>query len=349
MDWFESITGFREEAYDATRSKLSIVGDRLHSTHSDRSTAVGRLETPSLAELRQRTAGLLTGQGPTRVSCVEGDVRRMHRDRANSGALFQVASQFNLLEMVDPSVSPEDGVTRYQSDGTQGPACAIAAGAGTIYRNYFAPVDGHPGQRQDRQIDCLRGIGDLLGNAEGSLWKMRNGYCLTTDEGLASIDGRLRSLDPSQRDALKGQLRIGMHWDVEVTDERAGHLVSQAYCSALPVSYNRIRQRADWARFACLVLDAAYEATLLSAALNRQANDMPVVYLTRLGGGAFGNDAQWIAAAVRGALAVCRDAALDVRIVSHAGPAPDMLDLVNEFAAGERAVGGPRPQGRLRP
>jgi len=29
------------------------------------------------------------------------------------------------------------GVTRYQHDHTQGPACAIACGAATIYRNYF--------------------------------------------------------------------------------------------------------------------------------------------------------------------------------------------------------------------
>lgn len=333
MDWFESIAGFREEGYEATQAKLKVVGDRLHSTKSDRTCAVGRLETPSLAELRQRTTGLLTGQGATRVSCVQGDARRMHRDSANAGALFQVASQFNLLEMVHPSVSPEAGVTRYESDRTQGPACAIAAGAGTIYRNYFASVDGHLGQRQDRQIDCLSGIGEALGNADGSLWKMRNGYCLTTDEGLAGIDGRLRSLDPAKRDEIKGRLRIGMHWDVEVTDEGAGHLVSQAYCSALPVSYNQIRQRAHWARFACLVLEAAYEATLLSAALNRQANEVPVVYLTRLGGGAFGNDSQWITAAMRDALALCRDAALDVRVNSYANPERDMLDLVNEFEA----------------
>ena len=37
--------------------------------------------------------------------------------------------------------------------------CTVAAGAGTIFRNYFAPVDGQPGQREDRQIDCLREIG----------------------------------------------------------------------------------------------------------------------------------------------------------------------------------------------
>ena len=73
---------------------------------------------------------------------VTGDVQQMHQSPENAGALFQVASQFNLLEMVSPTVTPEDGVTRYQHDRTQGPACAIAAGAATIYRNYFAPVGG---------------------------------------------------------------------------------------------------------------------------------------------------------------------------------------------------------------
>jgi hypothetical protein len=334
MDWFESITGFREDGYDATRSRLSIVEGRLLSSRSARTWSIGQLDIPSLAELRLRAAGLTSGQGPTCVSCVQGDVRRMHRDRDNAGALFQVASQFNLLEMVSPAVTPEHGVTRYQSDATQGPACAIAAGAGTIYRNYLVPLDGHLGQRADRQIDCLRGIGDHLGNADGSLWLMRNGYCMTTEEGLARIDAKLRQSDPSQLDELKGQLRIGLHRDVEVTDEDAGHMVSQAYCSALPVAYNQIRHRSNWKGFACLVLDAAYEATLLSAVLNRQVSGNPVVFLTRLGGGAFGNDAHWIVAAMRRALVTCRDAALDVRIVSYSNPGQDVLDLVRDFSTG---------------
>ena len=62
-----------------------------------------------------------------------GDVRALHGAPEHANALFQVASQFNLLEMVGPEVTPEDGVTRYQGDKTQGPACAIAAGAATIY------------------------------------------------------------------------------------------------------------------------------------------------------------------------------------------------------------------------
>jgi len=117
-----------------------------------------------------------------------------------------------------------------------------------------------------------------------------------------------------------------------VTDEGAGHRVSQTYCSALPVSYNRIQRSAKWTRFATLVLEASYEATLLSAVLNMQEHGSPLVYLTRVGGGAFGNDGRWIAAAIKRALALGRDAGLDVRIVSYSNPDPLMLDLVRQFA-----------------
>jgi hypothetical protein len=64
--------------------------------------------------------------------------------------------------MTGPSVTPEDGVTRYSSDHTQGPAGAIAAGAATIYRNYFVPVDDQFGQTRDRQLDTLGDVGAAL-------------------------------------------------------------------------------------------------------------------------------------------------------------------------------------------
>src|SRR5207253_2606002 len=140
-------------------------------------------------ELRQRAQLVFANvAGTVKVSCVSGDVRTMHRDPANGNALFQVASQFNLLEMTGPYVSPEDGVTRYSYDHTQGPACAIAAGAATIYRNYFADVDGHSGQQRRRQIDCLSDLGEALGNEGEALWTMRNGYALCTEKGLTAID-----------------------------------------------------------------------------------------------------------------------------------------------------------------
>lgn len=333
MDWFERITGFEEVDYDATQARLSVVNGRLHSTGGSKTFGVGQLETPSLADMRRRVADLPTQPGRPEVSCVRGDTRSMHRDKRNAGSLFQVASQFNLLEMVSESVTPEKGVTRYQTDATQGPACAIAAGAGTIYRNYLVPVDGQPGQRKERQIDCLCDVGDALGNVGNHLWTMRNGYCMVTDESLAAIDEKLAMMEFAERDALKGLMRIGLHRNVEVTDEDAGHSVSQVYCSALPVRYNHVRKPEHWVRFATLVLEAAYEATLLSAVIGRATVGPPVVFLTRLGGGAFGNDAAWIEKAVRLSLVACKDHALDVRIVSHGKSAPEMLALAEEWRA----------------
>jgi hypothetical protein len=47
-----------------------------------------------------------------------------------------------MLEMVGPDVTPEHGVTGYAHDRTRGPACAMAAGAATIYRNQTVRLSG---------------------------------------------------------------------------------------------------------------------------------------------------------------------------------------------------------------
>ena len=62
---------------------------------------------------------------------------------------------------------------------------------------------------------------------------------------------------------MRGQLRIGLHHDVEVTDVDGPPqpVVSQAFCSALAVAYGDI-PKARWRGFASMVLEAAYEATL---------------------------------------------------------------------------------------
>jgi hypothetical protein len=69
----------------------------------------------------------------------------------------------------------------------------------------------------------------------------RNGYALCTRSGLDAIAGRLETLTPEQIDLLRGKLCIGLHWDVEVTDATGENrpVVSQAFCSALPVAYCR--------------------------------------------------------------------------------------------------------------
>jgi hypothetical protein len=336
VDWFEKLTGFRETDYDDTRAKLSIEGSRLHSLVNGKSYEIGQLELVSLQALRQRVKSAGAAPGRLKVSLVTGDARDLHRSPENSGALFQVASQFNLLEMVGPGVTPEQGVTRYQYDFTQGPACAIAAGAATIYRNYFAPVGGDEGQTKDRQLDGLAELGEALSKSlnlpVGALWEMCNGYALCSAAGLDAIAAHIGTLQQDQVDELRGKLRIGIHSDVAVTDAERDPLplVSQAFCSALPVAYGSVPS-ARWKPFASLVLEAAYEATMLAAILNKKRGATNIVLLTLLGGGAFGNDVAWIRAAIRRAFRMMSGFELDARIVSYGDPPPEIEQIAWEF------------------
>lgn len=336
MDWFERLTGFRETAYDATRARLAVYGDQLRSLVNGKSYGIGYLELVSLNTLRERVRSGGDLPGKLKVSVVTGDVRSMHRAPEYTGALFQVASQFNLLEMTSPDVTPERGVTRYQLDHTQGPACAMAAGAATIYRNYFVSMGNDVGQTSERQLDGLADLGaalaDTLGQPVETLWDMRNGYAMCTRFGLDAIATHLGSLKPEQVELLSGKLCIGVHSDVEVTDGDGPlrPLVSQAFCSALPVAYSDVPS-AHWRLFASLVLDAAYEATLLAAVLNAQRGVSNVALLTSLGGGAFGNDRNWIHAAMRRGISRVCSFGLDVRLVSYGSPSPELSQMTEDF------------------
>ena len=163
---------------------------------------------------------------------------------------------------------------------------------------------------------------------------MQNGYAKCTLPGLDAIADHLGALDPEQVDLLRGKLRIGIHRDVEVTDAAGEQrpLVSQAFCSALPVAYYRSSvPTPHWEAFGSLVLQAAYEATMSAAILNAQRGTSNVVLLTQLGGGAFGNHDDWIHAAMHRALEMMSGFELDVRLVSYGTPSQAILKMVKDF------------------
>lgn len=331
MTWFDHLTGFAETDA-AIRAQLRVQGNRLHSLANGRSWQIGQLETPSLGELRQRAAAQRPTPGSLRVHNLSADAYALHAQPALAGALVQVASQFNLLEMTGPHISPEHGVGIYEHDPTQGPACARAAGAATIYRNYFAPVGTQIGQTRTQQIDTLADLRAALPGADRIT--LRNGYALTDTPILRTLQTHLQAASPDQLDALRARLRIGLHWDVQVTvpGAPAGQCVSQAFCSALPISYNTDRNPQHWQAFAQLVLEAAYEATLLAASLNAtRPTGSRRVYLTLLGGGAFGNPRPWIIQAIHRALSLLQDQDLDVYLVSYRAISADLLELAGRY------------------
>ena len=325
--WFEDLTGFVEVSPDQVRSQLVVSGNRIESRVNGNTFICGELQTPSLAELRSTPPQKQIPPGPIKVREVISDVTSLHLDPDNAGALFQVASQFNLLEMPSQHVGPERGVGVYEDDLTQGPACAVAAGAGTIYRCYMAEVNGKTGQSADNQIDCLEDIGKVLGNTDGRLWHMQNGYAMATSTGLSEISERIRTMSKHQRDFLRQKLRIGIQWDTQVTLDACTHLVTQVYGSALPVGYSRHASR-SWEPFARLILNASYEATFWAALLNFARTGNNKLYLTLLGGGVFGNDEDWILTAIRRALELFARVPLDVAIVSYKASRPIVKHLI---------------------
>ncbi|MDA9840520.1 hypothetical protein N9C08_01665 [Rubripirellula sp.] len=331
MTWFNEITGIEEVSPEQVRRELAIDQDCIVCPNESR-IAFGLLEKPRLSELRSAVGAIDAPRGKASIREVVGDVRHLHADPENANALFQVASQFNLLEMTGPSVTPERGVGIYEHDHTQGPTCAIACGAGTIYRNYFAPIidaSGQTliGQSARQQIDCAADLGNSLGNSNYKLWSMENGYLFPTDKGLEQITTYLQEASDTEVDDLMGQLRIGLQWNAEVTLPKAAHRVSQAYCSALPVAYGRQPPEA-WTDFAKLILDSAYEATICAAILNASQTGVHTVFLTLLGGGVFGNRDEWITTAIERAFTKYCHHDLDIAIVSYGTSKPVVSDLV---------------------
>lgn len=328
-DWFFELTGFPEETPQQVRSLLELEGSQLRSKVSGRVVECGQLSLPSLAELRQQVGDLglkPTGEG-LQFSELVANVRDLIADLGLAGSLFQVASQFNLLEMTYPSVTPEAGVTRYQDDPTQGPACATAVGGATLYRNYFVPLGGQVGQSEDLQLDCMQDFAAEL--SPHPLWRMQNGYLMASAKQLAELKGRLAGVSEAEKEWLKGHIRIGWVQNAEVTLAGSGHRVSQAFCSALPISYQAHPLEA-WEPFAQWVLEAAYEATLHTGLLNYANTGNPRVYLTMLGGGAFGNPRSWIVAALRQALYRAREWPLEVYLVSYGYPQKE-LQLLGDW------------------
>jgi hypothetical protein len=111
-----------------------------------RAFKAGRFETPRLGALRGRAeqakAGLAGGPGGAlRFFVLDGaspatDIGALQAT-APTGALFQVASQFNCLEAPDACITP---VAEYVHDPTQGPRASISGFPGTFVRHYAAPA-----------------------------------------------------------------------------------------------------------------------------------------------------------------------------------------------------------------
>ncbi|MFK8161270.1 MAG: hypothetical protein AB8H12_02300 [Lewinella sp.] len=326
--WFRRLVGFHENNPEQVRENLILEGEFITSRVNGKKMKCGTLMIPSLQELRDEAQDLTSYGGQISIDEKVGDIQRIHLN--NPGATFQAASQFNLLEMASPEYTPEQGVDIYDNDHTQGPACAIACGAGTIYRNYFVALEGQTGQTRSRQVDCLAEIGSYFNNDQLSHWKMENGYAFATEKGLQYISTIIKQLNEQEYEELEGKLRVGVQANTEMTIDPDGGLVTQVYCSALPIRYTDVATD-KWEAFARLVLEATYEATFHAALNNYAATGNNKLFLTLVGGGVFGNPMTWILAAIEKSILKFKHTPLEVSIVSYGSSKPSVRRFLSEL------------------
>ena len=397
MQWFAEAFGFPESrVFGEVREAFTLAATAPDSScppgagnaftlqanvgrFSGRKYHVGPFEPASVEALRTRVREQQRrGKPPRGLSFrnVAGDSYTMHLDKANAGAVFQVASQFNCLEMVGPDVRPEDGVTGYATDRTQGPACAMACPAATVYRNYFYNGRGQGGGSA-MQLDTSRHVGDVVGNERQRYWVMSNGYLLPAPgggHGLAQLSNRLRA-EPGLHDKARGAAQASAHWPLPPSASsgapplsriprarrwacsgtqkwrrpaarrlRTGARRSSAPRSPSPTrtasakpsgsrspacssrrrmsrpywcppppsrrhAIPRAHARARWRR--------RTRASQVGASLALHRGTRVTVYLTSLGGGAFGNPPEWIVKAMSRALDQCANMPVDVRLVHY--------------------------------
>ena len=358
-DWFAQLFGCKESATLAkSKNDFVIEGPdekghrRLRSSFNDTSYSVGKFSTPSLQELEARRISQAQS-APISVITATSDVSEYHAMKENKHATFQVASQFNCLEFPSPSITPEAGVTDYFLDRTQGPACSIACGPATVFRNYYVCMDSENhelslaegtdamvGQTFNRQINNLAGISRALGNEpEGRFFEVQNGYVFSKNDKLVSLN---RAIAENDAEEIGKHLRVGLHEEVQVTSARWGavpqpdpaHTVTQVFGSAISVAYSQ-NSASLWEPLGRIVLRASYLATLHIAAEAAARHEGKFgsrkVFLTLLGGGVFGNPLEWIIDAIRDACEAFKDSGLEVVIVSYGGVDPMVQSLCDEF------------------
>ena len=102
------------------------------------------------------------------------------------------------------------------------------------------------------------------------------------------------------------------------------------YCSALPVAYSTLDEEL-WAEFSKLILEATYEATFYAALENYNKTKNNKVFLTLVGGGAFGNSNEWIFEAIAKSVKKFAKTPLDIKIVSYKTSNPDVIEFIDSL------------------
>lgn len=319
-NWFLCAFGFKEQSYFQTKSIFQKMMQDEYNTHLN-GIQIGQFELLNKKQLQDRllTIPMVFNNGCITLENIIDDIHAIHQNPLKSAnATIQVASQFNCLEMVNPNRTPENGITDYQFDKTQGPICAMAAPAGLAYRNYLY----NGGQTNLNQIDMTADLLRYLQTFDPTIyWNMQNGYLIfDNEENLRKIN-RVLFNNPNIKKNAKNLIQSGSHINqgVFIQYQEYQHIVNHVYCSGLPITYNKLPVDI-WDALSEIFLETMYENTLMIAYMNnlRSGQNRPC-YLTQVGGGVFGMKHSQIIKAIHKTCHVLakKGLKLDVKVVHY--------------------------------
>ncbi len=268
------------------------------------------------------------------------DIGALQAEPANRDAVFQVASNFNALEPISLRDYPEYGITGYIGDYTQSPFAALSAAPGLIYRMYYLFYDPLTEpivwrQTKEHSLNLLDQVAEYFPVVNGYV-DFKHGEVMKPNREISSTRVAKISEKLKQEVLPEEQLKIkiGFHRDIQVTNGlvhdiqhvtfyNPQQLINQVFTAALDLGcYNAdFKDNEDAQKRAQILLDAAYEGTLKSAAFYGKKK----VFLTLVGGGVFANDLDWIACAIEKNKSFIEQAGLEVILIMY-----DLQRLINK-------------------
>ena len=268
-NWIEKLMGFSEDKWDF---KLSSISPKLiKDMGTFKELSITDLNEQILCIKKNDKIPLLNVITRTNLKYDEKFDTSALQFRGIDKAMYQVASNFNCMELSSEHQSPFSGyyLTNLMSDCTQGPSASAGAGGGAILRvaHHF-----------EKPINLLR----------DTILKPKNGKLLYSQAyKLADM------VDSSE-------IRIGLHSKVRANFERSryifnynpkGPVIDQVYtstCKCVSSNPNVLSAK---------LLKAAYDGTYMAAAIKKT----PELVLTLIGGMSFRNNEKQIAEAIANA------------------------------------------------
>lgn len=343
IDYFEIITGINEKElinnYFYNREKYEYMmreiiekeNGKYYIKQGDKRYKCGDFEMISLGELREKTRNKeKIGGGKFNVEMgMDTNFNSIYRDKVDIGALqskkenrqavFQIASNFNGLEPSCKQDYPEEGITKYIYDKTQGPFGSISAAPGLIHRSYSifhnnkkSPLDWR--QTKFKQINFLQDVLDY--------YPTTNGY----------IDLNKSQLKSPISDIVN-KIKIGFHENIQVTFgmtypqelhetiDDPNQLIHQVFTSTIDLgtvsgstNYRLLQQNPSIVlQLNQHLLDASYESIIRLAWLKNYKK----VYLTLIGGGVFQNSFSLLAQSLEKLSSLIVDSGLNVTLIIY--------------------------------